>query len=143
MWEHEPEVDLALLAQVTLATPHIAGYSFDGKIAGTSMIYSALCRYFKIPETLNVSALAPKVTPLKYDSSKGLSQLFGAVLSCYDVRADDQRFRREMVEGNAARASSFDALRKNYPMRRELGVTSVADIEQESLSLFESIGFKS
>jgi len=141
VWEHEPEVDLPLLAQVTLATPHIAGYSFDGKVGGTGMIYEALCRYFKLPERLDVQALAPAAMPIKCDVAKGLSAVFEAVLSCYDVRADDARFRQQMVSENNQRADSFDALRKNYPLRRELGVTAVADGVGKLQSLLRAFGF--
>jgi len=141
VWEHEPEVDLPLLAQVTQATPHIAGYSFDGKVSGTGMIYEALCRFFKLSETLDVQALAPAAMPIKCDEDKGLSAVFEAVLSCYDVRADDARFRQQMVAENNQRAASFDALRKNYPLRRELGVTTVSNAIGESKSLLRAFGF--
>jgi len=141
VWEHEPEIDLPLLAQVALATPHIAGYSFDGKVSGTAMIYQALCRYFKLPEKLDVQALAPAVMPIKCDIDEGLSAVFEAVLNCYDVRADNARFRHEMVAENNQRALSFDALRKSYPLRRELGVTAIADGVGESQPLLRAFGF--
>src|SRR5690606_6723194 len=41
VWENEPTPDLALLQRTALATPHIAGYSYDGKVAGTIMLYHA------------------------------------------------------------------------------------------------------
>ena len=46
VWENEPNIDVELLGQVDLASPHIAGYSFDGKIAGLIMIYRAVCEFF-------------------------------------------------------------------------------------------------
>ena len=127
VWEHEPEVDLSLLELVAFGTPHIAGYSLDGKIAGTRMIYEALCRFFKLSETFDVTALAPETEAISCDFGQGTKTAFDVLLRCYDVRNDDARFRGEMVKGNPDRAGSFDILRKNYPVRREMSVTAVTD----------------
>ncbi len=48
VWEKEPEIDIPLMHTAFLATPHIAGYSVDGKANGTSMIVTDLCRFFDI-----------------------------------------------------------------------------------------------
>ena len=48
MWEHEPELNLDLLNKTELATPHIAGYSYEGKVNGTVMIYNSLCDFLAI-----------------------------------------------------------------------------------------------
>lgn len=128
VWEGEPEISLPLLAQVALGTPHIAGYSLDGKVNGTRMVYQALCSYFNFPESVDVNALAPTVLKLKGDDVAAcgvLDSCYELVLKCYDVRRDDKDFRQVMVPGNCNRSASFDALRKNYPERRELGVTGV------------------
>src|SRR5664280_3414060 len=49
VWENEPDIDPVLLQQAYIATPHIAGYSTDGKANGTAMVVNALCRYFNLP----------------------------------------------------------------------------------------------
>ena len=49
MWENEPDIDLELMKKAFIATPHIAGYSTDGKANGTAMIVNSLCRYFDLP----------------------------------------------------------------------------------------------
>ena len=48
VWKGEPEIDVHLMARVSIATPHIAGYSYDGKVNGTRMILEALCRHFGV-----------------------------------------------------------------------------------------------
>ena len=48
VWENEPEIDLELLELVDIATPHIAGYSLDGKANGTKMVVQAVCKFFKL-----------------------------------------------------------------------------------------------
>ena len=49
VWENEPDIDLELMQQAFIATPHIAGYSTDGKANGTAMVVNSLCRYFNLP----------------------------------------------------------------------------------------------
>jgi len=145
VWEYEPEVDMALLSRVALATPHIAGYSLDGKIRGTQMIYQVLCQYFNLPETVDVMSLAPEVMPVELAggaAGKSEQGAFNAVLDCYDVRRDDQNFRQVMTADNANRAASFDELRKSYPIRREFGVTEVVGAKSDRLqSALSAIGF--
>jgi erythronate-4-phosphate dehydrogenase len=145
VWECEPEVDVALLGHVTLATPHIAGYSLDGKVRGTQMVYQALCQYFKLPELIDVMSLAPQVVPIPIAESAqqtGCDGALDSVLQCYDVRRDDEAFRQVMTPVNAERAASFDSLRKNYPVRRELVVTPVTNVGNEPLRLaLSAVGF--
>ena len=145
VWEYEPEVDVELLSRVALATPHIAGYSLDGKIRGTQMIYQALCQTFNLPETTDVMSLAPAVVPVElveYKSENLDKAALDAVLDCYDIRRDDQDFRQVMTAENSSRAASFDVLRKNYPVRRELAVTEVVGAECKNLrSTLSALGF--
>jgi len=135
VWEHEPQVKLALAAQCALASPHVAGYSLDGKLRGTEQIYRAFCAHFQLPVARALSELAPSAglasltvdaqTPADWALSKALRLV-------YDVRDDDARFRAAMVgliEGDEQIARRFDQLRKHYPLRREcshLGLLSAA-----------------
>ncbi len=61
VWEHEPHIDPELAELTALATPHIAGYSFDGKVKGTWLIYEALCRFLQIEPTWDFAPLLPQV----------------------------------------------------------------------------------
>ena len=59
VWEGEPGVPLGLLSQAAIGTPHIAGYSFDGKVRGTKMIYESASRFFGIQPDWDPTELLP------------------------------------------------------------------------------------
>ena len=114
VWESEPQINQDLLDLVSIATPHIAGYTNEGKVRGTTMLAEALAKYlsdYSIQST-NTENDCSKVT---LDASgKDLNQL---LLACYNVSGDDQRMRKTLESGNIA--EGFDQLRKTYPQRRE------------------------
>ncbi|WP_061237913.1 4-phosphoerythronate dehydrogenase PdxB [Ectopseudomonas composti] len=122
VWEGEPQADVELAALCQLATPHIAGYSLDGKLRGTAQIYQACCRVLGVAEQVVLADLlpAPWLSELSLDGSAdpawALASLCRAV---YDPRRDDADFRRSLVGAAEARRAGFDRLRKHYPMRRE------------------------
>lgn len=123
VWEGEPQADVELAALCQLATPHIAGYSLDGKLRGTAQIYQACCRVLGVPERVRLDDLlpAPWLSEVALDASAdpawALTTLCRAV---YDPRRDDADFRRSLVGDADARRAAFDRLRKHYPMRREI-----------------------
>lgn len=123
VWEGEPEVDPELAALCRIATPHIAGYSLDGKLRGTAQIYQAFCRARGLEESVHLEELLPAswLPELTLDASAdpvwALAMLCRAV---YDPRRDDADFRRSLVGDAAQRRLAFDALRKHYPVRREI-----------------------
>ena len=100
-----------------LATPHIAGYSLEGKARGTWMLYEALCRQLGRTPRQDLQSLLPtpevrEVTPGQPADQALIKQLVHLI---YDVRRDDARFRNRLGV-----AGSFDEQRKHYPERREL-----------------------
>lgn len=123
VWEGEPQADAELAALCQLATPHIAGYSLDGKLRGTAQIYQACCRVLGVSERVRLDDLlpAPWLSELALDASAdptwALTTLCRAV---YDPRRDDADFRRSLVGDADTRRAAFDRLRKHYPMRREI-----------------------
>lgn len=123
VWEGEPLADLALARLCRLATPHIAGYSLEGKLRGTAQIYQAWCRFSGQAESVRLDDLlpAPWLGELSLDAGCdpdwALATLCRAV---YDPRRDDADFRRSLVGDEAKRRAAFDALRKHYPVRREI-----------------------
>lgn len=129
VWEDEPQVDVELAGLCRIATPHIAGYSLDGKLRGTAQIYQALCRHLNCPETRTLDALmpAPWLRGLTLDGAAdpawALATLCRAV---YDPRRDTAGFRRSLLGDESSRRLAFDRLRKHYPMRREIDGLSVA-----------------
>ena len=122
VWEQEPWVDTDLLRLTELATPHIAGYSLDGKIAGTHRIYQALGSYFKRSD----KKTPPASKPITYLNTLAFGDLIPpgkaaslAIRSVYDIRSDDAKMRRLLHLDHNAIKKAFDHLRKNYPVRRE------------------------
>lgn len=115
VFENEPEIDPELLEQLLIGTPHIAGYSLDGKANGTSMSVDAIAKFFKLPlqNWFPSNLPSPKNRGILIDCS-GLSSdeiVREAIAKTYDVVADSQRLKTS--PGN------FEELRGNYPVRRE------------------------
>jgi len=129
VWENEPDIDAELLDQVALGSPHIAGYSFDGKIAGLIMIYQAVCEYFGLEPACEAADFlpAPEVPEIDLgaapeDDEAALAQVVERV---YSVGRDDTNLRAIAQEPPEGRGAFFDALRKGYPVRREFHNTTV------------------
>ncbi len=128
VWENEPSISAALLQKVALGTAHIAGYSYDGKLRGTEMIYRAACDYFNRPVQWRAAdelERAASIDLRNHDTDDVLAVARAAVLACYDVRQDDARLRATLSLPDAERALAFDRLRKDYPLRREFSESSV------------------
>lgn len=121
VWEPEPDINIELLNKVALGTPHIAGYSFDGKVKGTEMIYRALCDSLNIHPKHKTQVLLPTIKGAVIELQSPGSDweaVCQSVLQAYDIREDDKRLRSIAAEPESI-GSSFDALRKNYHQRRE------------------------
>jgi erythronate-4-phosphate dehydrogenase len=115
VWENEPEIDRELLSMTAIATPHIAGYSADGKAKGTAMAVQALSRFFKLgiddwePEDVPLPENPEFMIDCKDRDAEGV--LGDAVLATYRVEADDNRLRTSI--------ETFEKQRGSYPLRRE------------------------
>lgn len=122
VWEGEPEPLRALVPHTEIATPHIAGYSLEGKARGTWMLYQALCQQLgRVPrQDLQALLPAPEVRELTPGQASDQALIKQLVHLIYDVRRDDARFRNRI-----AQAGSFDEQRKHYPERRELSSLQV------------------
>jgi len=145
VWENEPEINIQLLQRVALGTPHIAGYSFDGKVRGTEMLYQAVCDYFQYSPHWQAQDYLP-VPPLKRLTFSTTVDdniaVHTAVTACYDVRHDDAALRR--LSKTSDLATSFDNLRKNYPQRREFSQVEIELPATKSIlaAQLQGLGFK-
>ncbi|AUG01316.1 4-phosphoerythronate dehydrogenase PdxB [Pseudomonas sp. 09C 129] len=123
VWEGEPQVDVALADLCVLATPHIAGYSLDGRQRGTAQIYQALCDYLGQPQAIHLRDLLPRPWLSEVSLDAHSDPAWSLAMICravYDPRRDDADFRRSLVGSVAEQRAAFDALRKGYPPRREI-----------------------
>ncbi|MCG6900286.1 MAG: 4-phosphoerythronate dehydrogenase PdxB [Gammaproteobacteria bacterium] len=146
VWENEPAISASLLQKVDIGTPHIAGYSYDGKLRGTEMIYQAACDYFSVPVQWQAAAEvgpAARIDLRVQGTGELLEVARLAVLACYDVRQDDQRLRETLSLPEAQRATAFDRLRRDYPVRREFSECTVLLPEPAGAlgSLLSGLGF--
>lgn len=123
VWEKEPHVDVELAELCVIATPHIAGYSLDGRQRGTEQIYQALCAHLDKPAALTLSDLLPKPWLAQVTLDAATDAVWALNTLCrgvYDPRRDDADFRRSLVGDANSQRLAFDALRKHYPPRREI-----------------------
>lgn len=120
VWEGEPRLSARLLAKVHTGTPHVAGYSQEGKWRGTAMLYQQLCEFLGQPASLGLESVQPAglPAPLAVDAALSAPAVLAAVLlQACPLRRDDAGLRASM--NTADPAVAFDALRKDYPPRRE------------------------
>ena len=137
VWEGEPHVDVELADLCVLATPHIAGYSLDGKQRGTAQIYQALCDYLGHLPQVKLADLLPAPWLAKVELSADSDPAWTMAMLCrgvYDPRRDDADFRRSLTGSVEEQKLAFDGLRKNYPIRREIEGLAV-HVDGESVAL--------
>ncbi len=105
VWENEPHPLPQLLECAFLGTPHIAGYSADGKANATRMSLESFCRFFHLPEAFHIQPPAP-AQPLIHTTTPAQ-----AALAIYNPRRDSEALK--------AAPHLFEQLREDYPLRRE------------------------
>jgi erythronate-4-phosphate dehydrogenase len=129
VWSPEPAFRTDVLKMADLASPHIAGHSYEGKLNGTVDCYNELCNFFEIPKTWDIAASlpAPEVPSLAIDCRGRDDEevLHELVRQIYDIGTDDALIREAATGHEIDRARAFDALRKNYRTRREFMNTRV------------------
>ncbi|HNW57801.1 MAG TPA: 4-phosphoerythronate dehydrogenase PdxB [Bacteroidales bacterium] len=140
VWENEPDIDLQLMEKLFLATPHIAGYSTDGKANGTAMSVNALSRFFNLPlkEWRPGDVPSPPEPIFSIDGKDKSDEdiIRKAVLHTYDIRSDDEKLRHS-PEG-------FEKQRGGYPVRREFPSFSITltNCSAKSREILEKLGFR-
>ncbi|MHC4356827.1 MAG: 4-phosphoerythronate dehydrogenase [Planctomycetota bacterium] len=148
VWEDEPDIDTELLQMVDIGTPHIAGYSLDGKITGMITIYNAVCEHFSIEPGFGIEHFLPKPAVPELTVEPGVESerqaILDAVREVYSIARDDVALRG-ILDGPATdRGKDFDNLRKNYPVRREFQNTTiiVEDLGGSLAGRLAGIGFR-
>ncbi|MBA3581307.1 MAG: 4-phosphoerythronate dehydrogenase [Gammaproteobacteria bacterium] len=138
VWEHEPHIAAELLSKVKLATPHIAGYSVEGKLRGTEQIYHAAWQYcmastslppawYKPVAVINKQIALPNNTP---------AALCAAYHALYDIAKDDEAMRTQPLT-----ATRFDELRKHYTLRNEAPTLQLLSHVPQLEIDFAALGF--
>jgi erythronate-4-phosphate dehydrogenase len=138
-WENEPDIDLELMNMCDFATPHIAGYSKDGKANGTRMSVEAISRFFNlgIDDWQPSGVELPEKTIIEIDGTqrREYSIIAEAILSTYLIEDDDEALRNS--------PALFEKLRGDYPVRREFATYTIIakNIKEETLTKLEKLGF--
>jgi len=134
------------LKRADIATAHIAGYSYDGKVAGTVMLYEALADRYGWPGMGKIDELdtEPRELDGPQVGASYLEQLDCAVRQAYDIQQDHEKLQKAVGLEDTERGAYFDSLRKDYPVRREFGNYRVS-VEQgysaEAVVTLKELGF--
>lgn len=122
VWQGEPDPNPKTAAACLIATPHIAGHAFDGKVNGVRIIADRISEALGRPERWDPAPHLPPVPPLELDPTQKTEEeaLGEAVLRAYPIEEDDARFREALAQQDGpSRSTAFSRLRKEYPCRRQ------------------------
>ena len=145
VWEEEPLPQDELIQACLLATPHIAGYSLDGKYRGTAMIYEALCEFLALPKRLKLPQLIAEPALRKISMSPDADEDFAIkklIRGAYDIRDDHFRMLSLLGLNDQDKALGFDRLRKHYPTRRDLTCMTMSAKRFSKTKTLEALGVK-
>jgi erythronate-4-phosphate dehydrogenase len=135
VWEHEPNIDLDLMSEAFIATPHIAGYSIDGKANGTAMVINSLCQYFDLPlknwYPVNIPLpLSPRIS-IDCRGKSVLEIIREAVFHTYNIVEDSSRLQLS--------PSDFEKLRGDYQVRREFPAFTI-NLQEGTPEIYKILG---
>jgi erythronate-4-phosphate dehydrogenase len=139
VWEHEPNIDIELLQLVDYATPHIAGYSADGKANGTAMSVQAISDYFGfgLKNWFPVNVPLPENSNIKIEcKDKSIEDILSElILATYKIADDDNRLRKSV--------QTFEQQRGEYPLRREFQnyKVTLVNADRNIESTIKELGF--
>lgn len=134
-WENEPNIHLPLLERAFIATPHIAGYSADGKCNATRMTIDSVARYLNLAiDTSTIQPIAPAIDTIDL-SHIYTNKVAAAILATYHPMAD--------MHPLVASPHLFETLRSQYPLRRESCAYKVVGCGTNSeRELLSKLGFR-
>ncbi|MDL2309610.1 4-phosphoerythronate dehydrogenase PdxB [Parabacteroides sp. OttesenSCG-928-B22] len=134
-WENEPHISLDLLQQTAIATPHIAGFSADGKANATRMCLEEIARFFRLemPFLDKVKPEAPAQPVIDLDTF-AKNRIENAIFTSFNPLVVDARLR-EMPD-------KFEWFRNHYDHPREFHAYSFLHANKEEAALLESLGFR-
>jgi erythronate-4-phosphate dehydrogenase len=145
VWDGEPLVNRQLVDKVAIATPHIAGYSLEGKWRGTEQVYNALCQFLgQQPQHQLADFLPQQHARLSVVSAgNNWATAYQLAIQAYPIINDDAAFRATMALTEQERALAFDGLRKHYWPRREFAAYQLSGQldSQTEREMIKNLGF--
>lgn len=120
VFEREPRVRRDVIERAELATPHIAGYSYEGRLRGTALCYEAACRFLEREPAWHPSAAQRHTVRAEVRGRSPEEALHALVTAVYDIEEDDRALRAGLAMDDVARARHFQHLRATYRDRFEI-----------------------
>ncbi len=147
VWEDEPQIPTELLEHVAIGTPHIAGYSRDGKANATLILYRAACECFGRTPVWNPQGLPDPEFPvidLSVNDRPPQDSIAEVIRKAYDILRDDRSLRAMLDLNPQKRGAYFDRLRNEYPVRREFHSMAVRmhEYNEGVVTVLRSLGFQ-
>ena len=144
VWENEPSINVDLLDKVSIATPHIAGYSYEGKINGTKMIYESLCKYLNVEAKFEFNLQPPINVLLNLDDENKFEfSLNNLISKIYSIQNDNEKMKKSFIMNKTERTEYFDFQRKEYPIRREFNNYTIKsnNLSEETKIILNNLRF--
>jgi erythronate-4-phosphate dehydrogenase len=134
-WENEPDIDLELLEKIQIATPHIAGYSSDGKANATRTIVEQLNIFLdlKMPPKISLELPVPEEPVLKIHKNSP-HKIASALLYAYDPLKDTELLKKS--------PATFEEIRGKYVFRREYKAFRILNLAETEAELLRAFGFQ-
>lgn len=119
VWENEPSINQELLQKIYIGTQHIAGYSYEGKVNGTVMIYESLCEFLNEEKSWQPELKQIDDNKISLTKKETEDLLYSITNKIYPIDQDSQKLKSFAELNSFEFAKQFDLLRKNYKLRRE------------------------
>ena len=143
VWENEPNINADVVEITDIATPHIAGYSIEGKLRATDMVYRAACQFFGMPELWHLEDVLEEIGWKNIQLDMEAATISDVILKAFDIRIDDAALRESIRQNDPG--THFGKLRNNYQYRREFSSSKINQsqlINQDALEVIPKLGFK-
>lgn len=138
VWPAEPTIAASLLNKVTVATPHVAGYSLDGKLNGTRMLFRQFLDWQGAQQAEPLQPYPANPVPIDIGSAETLQEV---ILAACPVEEDDRLLREFLRVNGDLSATGFDTIRKNYRSRRDFAGMLPLDCPEHLREALKSLGF--
>ena len=142
VWEDEPTIIVELLRKTDIATPHIAGYSAQGKLRATEAVYREACGYFNTEKKWRASEVSNTEITLEIDSLDGEDWLHKVLSAAYDIKKDDTTLRNVCQQTDPG--NGFSVLRDKYSFRNEWSTYTIANkkpVKKKRREILKNLGF--
>lgn len=141
VWINEPDVNIDLLAKSDISTPHIAGYSIEGKVNGTKMIFEQLNNFLGTDFKFDFFASQHEKETIEFNNDISPKSLYELLKRIYNIESDSTAMKRMLFMKSQGRKEFFDELRKNFPLRKSFNDYLIKTSNKSVKSILEGLRF--